>query len=164
MNVGKNLQAVFGTRSENLKSDMEAYLKTAGSEQEDEVAATASTAAPEAIAGAAIARDPAATEKARGYIDALGGRQNIQTVTACAVTRLRVTVRDARASTAGACGCRLNGVMPVPGPAMHVIVGPHAAEAPRLCRHTAAAVAGCWLRLVDGLSYNHDQQQDQSHQ
>ena len=130
MNVGKNLQAVFGTRSENLKSDMEAYLKTAGSEQDEDVAATASTAAPAvSVDAAAMARDPAAAEKARGYIDALGGRQNIQTVTACAVTRLRVTVRDAKAvderalAAAGA-----NGVMHVPGPAMHVIVGPHAGE------------------------------------
>jgi PTS system glucose-specific IIC component len=45
------------------------------------------------------------------------------------VTRLRVTVRDAKAvderalAAAGA-----NGVMHLPGPAMHVIVGPHAAE------------------------------------
>src|SRR6267378_1237941 len=77
---------------------MEAYLKTAGSEQGEDAAPTASTAAPAvAVAGAAIARDPAAAEKARGYLDALGGRRNIQTVTACAVTRLRVTVRDAKA-------------------------------------------------------------------
>src|SRR6185436_6341186 len=68
MNVGKNLQAVFGTRSENLKSDMEAYLKTAGSEVDEDVAATASTAAPAVgVAAAAIARDPAAAERARGY-------------------------------------------------------------------------------------------------
>jgi PTS system glucose-specific IIC component len=129
MSVGKNLQAVFGTRSENLKSDMEAYLKTAGSEQDENVAAAASTAAPAAIAGAAIARDPAAADKSRGYIDALGGRQNIQTVTACAVTRLRVTVHDAKAVDARALAAAgANGVMHVPGPAMHVIVGPHAAE------------------------------------
>jgi len=45
------------------------------------------------------------------------------------VTRLRVTVRNAKAvdepalAAAGA-----HGVMHVPGPALHVIVGPHAAE------------------------------------
>src|SRR6185295_10875111 len=130
MNVGKNLQAVFGTRSENLKTDMEAYLKTAGAEQDEEVVAPAATAAPPVAAGgAAIARDPAAAARARGYIDALGGRQNIKAVTACAVTRLRVTVRSAKAvdekalAAAGA-----SGVMHVPGPALHVIVGPHSAE------------------------------------
>jgi PTS system glucose-specific IIC component len=130
MNVGKNLQAVFGTRSENLKSDMEAYLRTAGAEPDEDVAAPASAATPAiAVADDSIARDPAAAAKARGYIDALGGRQNIQTVTSCAVTRLRVTVRNAKAvdeqalAAAGA-----HGVMHVPGPALHVIVGPHAAE------------------------------------
>jgi glucose PTS system EIICB or EIICBA component len=131
MNVGKNLQAVFGTRSENLKSDMEAYLKTAGADHDEDVAAApASAAAPAiAVADALIARDPAAAAKARGLVDALGGRQNIQTVTACAVTRLRVTVRSREAvdekalAAAGA-----HGVMHLPGPALHVIVGPHAAE------------------------------------
>jgi glucose PTS system EIICB or EIICBA component len=129
MNVGKSLQAVFGTRSENLKSDMEAYLKTAGSEQDEDMVPPPSTPAPAAAADTAIARDPAAAAKARGYLDALGGRQNIEAVTACAVTRLRVTVRNAKAvdeqalAAAGA-----TGVMHVPGPAMHVIVGPHAAE------------------------------------
>jgi PTS system glucose-specific IIC component len=131
MNVGKNLQAVFGTRSENLKSDMEAYLKTAGADHdEDVVAAPASAAAPAiAVADALIARDPAAAAKARGYIDALGGRQNIQAVTACAVTRLRVTVRSRKAVDEKALvAAGAHGVMHLPGPALHVIVGPHAAE------------------------------------
>jgi len=130
MNVGKNLQAVFGTRSENLKSDMEAYLKTAGSGQDDEaIAPSAGAAPPEAATDAAIARDPAAAEKARGYVAALGGRGNIDTVTACGVTRLRVTVRDGAAvdeTALAAAGA--SGVMHVAGPALHVIVGPHAAE------------------------------------
>ena len=129
MNVGKNLQAVFGTRSENLKSDMEAYLKTAGAEADADVAPASAAAPAIAVADESIARDPAAAAKAHGYIDALGGRQNIQAVTSCAVTRLRVTVRSAEAvderalAAAGA-----HGVMHVPGPALHVIVGPHAAE------------------------------------
>jgi PTS system glucose-specific IIC component len=130
MNVGKNLQAVFGTRSENLKSDMEAYLKTAGPGQDDEAIVPSAGAGPTALASeAAIARDPAAPEKARGYVAALGGRRNIHTVTACGVTRLRVTVRDGAAvdeTALAAAGA--SGVMHVPGPALHVIVGPHAAE------------------------------------
>jgi PTS system glucose-specific IIC component len=131
MNVGKNLQAVFGTRSENLKTDMEAYLKSAAAGQEDEVVAPASpsAAAVTAAADAVRARDPAAAAKARGYVAALGGRDNIQAVTACAVTRLRVTLRNPKAvdeTALAAAGA--SGVMHVPGPAVHVIVGPHAAE------------------------------------
>jgi len=130
MNVGKNLQAVFGTRSENLKSDMETYLKTSAAGQDEEAVAPASTTAPAiAVADEAVARDPDAAAKARGLFDALGGRQNIEAVNACAVTRLRVAVRSAAAvdekalTAAGA-----SGVMHVAGPALHVIVGPHAAE------------------------------------
>jgi len=130
MNVGKNLQAVFGTRSENLKTDMEAYLNTAGAERDDEVAAPASTSSQTvAVVDAASARDPAAAAKARGYIEALGGRQNIEAVTACAVTRLRVTVRSAQAVDEEALAASgASGVVHVAGPALHVIVGPHAAE------------------------------------
>src|SRR3954451_18447718 len=67
MNVGKNLQAVFGTRSENLKSDMEAYLRTAGAEQDNEVSNLVTASAPASTppaADTAIARDPAAATKA----------------------------------------------------------------------------------------------------
>ena len=44
----QNLQAIFGTRSENLKSDMEAYLRTAGPEAD--VAAITAPVAPAATA------------------------------------------------------------------------------------------------------------------
>src|SRR6185436_6210274 len=78
MNVGKSLQAVFGTRSENLKTDMEAYLKTGGAGDDADVVTSPPSIAPAPAAGdAALARDPAAATKARGYILALGGKQNI---------------------------------------------------------------------------------------
>ena len=75
--VGNNMQAIFGTRSENLKTDMEEYLKTAGDEAEipDEAAREISY---QPTGGATVRlRDPMAPEKARGMIDGLGGRDNI---------------------------------------------------------------------------------------
>jgi PTS system glucose-specific IIC component len=39
-------------------------------------------------------RDPDAARKAHSYIEALGGKQNIVRVDACAETRLRLVVRD----------------------------------------------------------------------
>jgi PTS system glucose-specific IIC component len=39
-------------------------------------------------------RDPDAASKAAGYIAALGGKENIVRVDACAETRLRLVVRD----------------------------------------------------------------------
>jgi PTS system glucose-specific IIC component len=95
--VGNNMQAIFGTRSENLKTDMEEYLKTAGDEAEisDEAAKEISY---QPTGGAAVRlRDPMAPEKARGMIDGLGGRANIVKVDAVAETRLRVKVKNAGA-------------------------------------------------------------------
>jgi PTS system glucose-specific IIC component len=43
--VGSGIQAIFGPQSENLKTDMEIYLKTAGDDAELPVAASASPAA-----------------------------------------------------------------------------------------------------------------------
>ena len=88
------MQAIFGTRSENLKTDMEEYLKTAGDEAEisDEAASEISY---QPTGGAPVRlRDPMAPEKARGMIDGLGGRDNIVKVDAVAETRLRVKVKD----------------------------------------------------------------------
>src|ERR1700730_9903134 len=56
MNVGHGLQAVFGTRSENLKTDMEAYLKTAGPEAD--VAESVPSPAPPGGVAAAVADVP----------------------------------------------------------------------------------------------------------
>ena len=92
--VGNNMQAIFGTRSDNLKTDMEEYLKTAGDEAEltDEAASEISY---QPTGGATVRlRDPMAPEKARGIIDGLGGPNNITKVDAVAETRLRVKIRD----------------------------------------------------------------------
>jgi glucose PTS system EIICB or EIICBA component len=92
--VGNNMQAIFGTRSENLKTDMEEYLKTAGDEAEltDEAAKEISY---QPTGGPTVRlRDPMAPEKARGIIDGLGGPDNIVKVDAVAETRLRVKVKD----------------------------------------------------------------------
>jgi glucose PTS system EIICB or EIICBA component len=92
--VGNNMQAIFGTRSDNLKTDMEEYLKTAGDEAEltDEAASEISY---QPTGGATVRlRDPMAPDKARGIIDGLGGPDNIAKVDAVAETRLRVRVRD----------------------------------------------------------------------
>jgi glucose PTS system EIICB or EIICBA component len=97
--VGNSLQAIFGTRSENLKSDIEAYLRTPGAET-----------------------PPA--PRADALIAALGGRANIELVQACAITRLRVVVKDAAAASDAALhDAGAAGVMRLPNNTLHVIVG-----------------------------------------
>lgn len=93
--VGNNMQAIFGTRSENLKTDMEEYLRTAGEEAElSDVALREISYQPTDGLPTVRLRDPQAPEKARGIIDGLGGRDNIVKVDAVAETRLRVKVTD----------------------------------------------------------------------
>jgi PTS system glucose-specific IIC component len=128
--VGNNMQAIFGTRSENLKSDMEAYLQTAGADAE-----LAATGAAPAVARAApdvpraVVPAAGATQAAAAIVAALGGARNIVEVHARAMTRLRVKVRDASLvdhealRAAGAAG-----VMRLDGGVVHVIIGAAADE------------------------------------
>jgi PTS system glucose-specific IIC component len=91
--VGDGVQAIFGTQSENLKTDMQEYLKTAGPEA-DEVEEPSPVQAPPPPGFEPALRDPDAARKANAYVAALGGRANIVRVDACAATRLRLVVRD----------------------------------------------------------------------
>ena len=91
--VGDGVQAIFGTQSENLKTEMQEYLKTAGPEA-DIVEEPSPIKAPPPPGFEPALRDPDAARKASAYIAALGGRANIARVDACAATRLRLVVRD----------------------------------------------------------------------
>jgi glucose PTS system EIICB or EIICBA component len=91
--VGDGIQAIFGTQSENLKTDMQEYLKSAGPEA-DEVEAPSPVSTPVPAGLSPPVRDPDAARKASAYIAALGGKANIVRVDACAETRLRLVVRD----------------------------------------------------------------------
>ena len=125
--VGNNMQAIFGPKSEGYKMDMDDYLKVAGPEAElsetDLIAAGA--AAPQAAAS--VVRDPAAGQKARDFIQGLGGAKNVAKVEAVAATRLRVVVGDdKRVSESGLAQAGVDGVMRLPNHVLHLIVGPNA--------------------------------------
>jgi len=91
--VGDGMQAIFGTRSENLKTEMQDYLKSSGPEA-DEVEAPSPVKAPPPAGLKPPLRDPDAARKAHAYIAALGGKSNIVRVDSCAETRLRLVLRD----------------------------------------------------------------------
>jgi PTS system glucose-specific IIC component len=92
--VGDGVQAIFGTQSENLKTEMEEYLKTAGPEA-DEVEAPSPVHAPPTPGIISKLRDPDAARKTAAWITGLGGGNNIERVDGCAETRLRIVLRDA---------------------------------------------------------------------
>jgi PTS system glucose-specific IIC component len=91
--LGDGVQAIFGTQSENLKTEMEEYLRTAGPEA-DEVETPSPVQAPSAAGIVSKLRDPDAANKIAAWIAALGGVASIERVDHCAETRLRVVLRD----------------------------------------------------------------------
>lgn len=137
--VGSNIQAIFGTRSENLKSDMEEYLRTSAESDDAPVGGLSKSieaAAPADMPASARGAGPEEPEIDVGaLLTALGGRANVKDVTAVAGTRVRVElanpdgVDEAAVRAAGA-----RGLMRLNHGVIHVLVGPNAAA-------VAAAVA-----------------------
>lgn len=95
--VGNGVQAIFGPLSENMKTDMQEYLKSAGSDADLPVAGVAAAAPEAAAAPAAVAAQDTAQQKARAekIRAALGGAANILKLEPLAATRLRVALGDA---------------------------------------------------------------------
>jgi len=127
--VGNGIQAIFGTRSENLKTDIEEHLKTASPEADLPVAAAsmATTASVPRTISRAIVQDPSIRAQATALVRALGGTPNVVLVEACAATRLRITLvneqlmNESALETAGA-----RGWMRLGEGVVHLIVGPAA--------------------------------------
>lgn len=113
MQVGNNMQAIFGTRSENLKTDMSEYLKAGGIGLE-----APSNKAPKAIPmGSVSISNPA-------LLSALGGLANISEVASIAATRIRVVLKDAQQlNEAAALAAGVAAVAKLDGNVLHLIVG-----------------------------------------
>jgi PTS system glucose-specific IIC component len=114
--VGQSAQAVFGTRSENLKTQMEEYLGGVA-------AAAAAPAIPRAH-GTPATLEPDAAVRLHRIAGALGGPDNIREASAVAKTRLRVVVFDeSRVDTAALRAAGAHGVMKAAAGVVHVLVG-----------------------------------------
>jgi PTS system glucose-specific IIC component len=120
--VGSAVQAIFGTRSDNLKTDIEQYLKGVGSTPE----AGGGSTAPATGVGLAGALGPADEGKVRALLQALGGAANISRLEACALTRLRLVVASEAAVNEAALQAAGALLMRFPGRTLHVVVGPNA--------------------------------------
>ena len=123
--VGGGMQAIFGTRSENLKTDMEEHMRAGG--------ASARAVPPPAMP---VADEPAVAVTAEhrrlaaALLSALGGADNIARVEPCALTRLRVELRDARAVSESAFeSAGASGVLRISDSVMHIVVGESAPAA-----------------------------------
>jgi PTS system glucose-specific IIC component len=121
--VGNSLQAIFGTRSENLKTDLEEYLRAGGT-----TAQFAPLPAVQAVQAAPVRAsappDANALRAGASIATALGGPRNIASVEACAVTRVRVKVVDPALVNEAALGqAGVAALMHLGGDVLHLIVG-----------------------------------------
>jgi PTS system glucose-specific IIC component len=138
--VGNNLQAIFGPKSDNLKTDMEEYLRVAGPEAELPEGAAAPAVRYKADALKPRARDPHGPDKARAILAALGGGTNVRQAEAAAETRLRVTVADESRLDEGALtAAGVLGVLRLPENVLHLLVG---LNADQYAAEMKAAMAG----------------------
>jgi PTS system glucose-specific IIC component len=120
--VGDGVQAIFGTRSDVLKTEIGEYLKIAGPEA-DEVEAPSPVKAPPQAGIQPKLRDPLAAEKANALIKALGGKANIQRVDACAETRLRVVTTNGALNETELKAAGVEAVLKLPDHVVHLLVG-----------------------------------------
>ncbi len=125
LTIGESIQAVFGPLSENLMSDMEQYLRSTAAYY-----TAASTSSLTAGAAASRAGEPLEAwvrEAAGPLLAALGGRANVRSLDAVALTRLRVELADAsRFDEAAARLAGVVGVLEVSPTIRHLIVGDRA--------------------------------------
>jgi PTS system glucose-specific IIC component len=114
---GQAIQAIFGTRAGNIKSDIDEYLSVAGSDAEP-------PAVPDAPASEVI---PDATEEELENLrEVLGGAANIESSEPAAATRLLVALKDKNLlDTEGAQKTGVAIMVPKRGEAVQVIVGAH---------------------------------------
>jgi glucose PTS system EIICB or EIICBA component len=120
--VGDGVQAIFGTRSDVLKTEIGDYLKTAGPEA-DEVEAPSPVKAPAQAGIQPKLRDPLAAEKARALINALGGKTNIQRVDACAETRLRIVTTNGALDESALKAAGVEAIVRLPDRVVHLLTG-----------------------------------------
>jgi PTS system glucose-specific IIC component len=138
--VGNNLQAIFGPKSDNLKTDMEEYLHTAGPEAELPEGAAAPKVRYKANDLRPRHRDPKAPERARAMLAGLGGAANVQVAEACAETRVRVTLADgAGLDEAAMEAAGVQGILRLPDNVLHLLVG---LNADQYAAEMKAAMAG----------------------
>ncbi|MCX7205295.1 MAG: PTS glucose transporter subunit IIBC [Proteobacteria bacterium] len=128
MVVGNGIQAIFGTQSDNLKSDMVNYLKVAGPEA-DAVTAPVKEVVTASAQAAVVTSTDDINGKAMQIQAALGGISNIRKLEAIAGTRLRVELADAsRLDEAALKAAGVEGVMPQGDQVFHLIVGQQAID------------------------------------
>ncbi|MBW8189407.1 PTS glucose transporter subunit IIBC [Neiella marina] len=124
--VGNGMQAIFGPQSENLKTDMDIYLKSGGNaELTAPVAAAPTSAAPVADEPVDVTADVEAAVAV--CVETFGGADNIEKVTRCATSRIRLLLKQPVDVDPDTVNLPLaKATMKVQGNLYHILVGDYA--------------------------------------
>ncbi len=121
--VADGVQAIFGTDSENLKTDMEIYLKQKGIALKS---GPKTTAVPSPAIESAP-QDAGLKAKAEAVRAALGGGVNILSIEAVALTRLRIQLKeDSKMKRDDLLRAGVDGVQIIQPGLLHLMVGQEA--------------------------------------
>jgi glucose PTS system EIICB or EIICBA component len=124
--IGKSVQAVFGPLSDNLKTDMQEYLGTAGTGP-DARGAPPRISSGDAVPTPAAAAEPGNADVAESLLAALGGLGNVLRLEPIALTRLRIELAEGgKFDEAAARRAGVSGVMHAAPGVLHLIVGERA--------------------------------------
>ncbi len=127
--LGNGIQAIFGPMSENLKTDMQEYLKTAGPEADEAYSAHPVAPAQQTSAPKPTPETKGLTLSARELLAGLGGGINLRKVEAIAHTRVRVEIANSKSLDRSALtACGVVGLVEVSATTLHLIVGEQAAR------------------------------------
>jgi len=129
--VGNGVQAIFGTQSENLKTDLDEFLRNAGQDAElpAEIFSVSHPASDAFSQTSAIGFDPAAEAKAKAFIAGLGGKENIDVLETCSLTRLRVKLGNPQnIDEAVLIKNGVKAISSLPGGIFHLVVGQNASQ------------------------------------
>lgn len=124
MVVGNDLQVVFGPISENLKTDMDEFMRSGGGEVPTQPPKAPQATSPAAPIAPVAAIAPA---QAEALCRALGGRGNILSAKLAAGTRLAVDLsRPGQMQVDALKALGVRGVVPLAADRLHLVLGPTA--------------------------------------
>lgn len=120
--VGNGAQAIFGTRSENLMTDMEEYLRNLPQTSSPVIRSSIEKKNTSPTLSHTLSQIDS-----KAVLAALGGKDNLKEAAVCAETRIRVTLKDPlKFDSAGLKEAGIGTFMPIDAQTWHLLVGPEA--------------------------------------
>lgn len=122
--VGNGVQAVFGTQSDNLKTDMDEWLQSQNLSLSKQTQHSESKCKTKQNTAANLLKN-----QVKNTLDALGGSNNIQSVLSCATSRIRISLhRPVELSRKSLANYGVNDLMKINSQLYHLVITKNALD------------------------------------